>query len=143
MSQQTQNRGGWVASFIIVGAVLVLGLLAGLYYLKSRQIEQTAQPVAVNQETDDSPAPTPSSGQKDDHAQTPATENNDKESRGSDSTDNQASTPANQQNSDSNISKESRNELPVTGPADLGAQFLAVAALAVASVAYIQSRRSL
>ena len=29
------HQGGWVASFVIIGAVLVLGLLGSVYYVRS------------------------------------------------------------------------------------------------------------
>jgi len=149
MNQQMQSKGGWIASFMIVGAVLVLGLLAGLYYVKTRQIEESTAPVATeDQETSKSEEQKPQTNEDKDKAapQAPAdTENDTKpvdkqvavEEPGDEATDSDSS--ANDQNADT----DSNSELPATGPADAGAQFIALAALAVSGAAYVQSRRSL
>jgi len=150
MNQQTQSKGGWIASFMIIGAVLVLVLLAGLYYLKSRQIEEgSARPVATETEkpqedkTPEAKEPTSDTKQetdakKDEKQQAPATSDKTTEEQ-----------PQKEAASAENDKKESHptvtksENLPETGPADAGAQFVAVVALTISSVAYVQSRRGL
>ncbi len=152
MNPQTQSRGGWVASFIIVGAVLVLGLLAGLYYIKTSQIESASEPAATNdqepsisqdQKTDSNekkskPQPEKSTDTDDDKSVTreeQATDqaNTDQKDKSSD-----------QSEADENkVKTEPNSELPTTGPGDVGAQFIALVALTISSVAFVQSRRGL
>lgn len=138
MSQQTQSRGGWIASFMIVGAVLVLGLLAGLYYLKTRQIEaSTPQPIATDtkkpEEKNTPKAEQPSSDTK--------KETEDKKDEEKQPQKEEA--PAEAYDEESDAVATEGGSLPETGPADIGAQFIAVVALTVSSASYIQSRRGL
>ena len=144
-----QSKGGWIASFMIVGAVLVLGLLAGLYYVKTRQIEESTSPVATeDQETSKPEEQKPQTNEDKNKAasQTPTDTKNDTkpvdkqvavEEPGDEAAD------ADPEDNDQKAGTDSSSELPATGPADAGAQFIALAALAVSGAAYVQSRRGL
>lgn len=135
MSQQTQSRGGWMASFMIVGAVLVLGLLAGLYYLKSHQVEDAASdPVSTETEQakeKDTAGDDTSAQQAPPADDTPAADH-----------------PADDEANDEKPAKDEdgvpvpNENLPETGPTDAGAQAVALVALGASGAAYIQSRRS-
>lgn len=141
MSQQVQSKGGWIASFIIVGAVLVLGLLAALYYVKTRQIEDTSQPVAVESEKTDDTDKASEKPTTDDKGN--ETDAKDKEKQPTDtSADEEAAGSADADESDSS-SDSSSDELPATGPGDVAAQMMGLVALTASGAAYVQSRRSL
>lgn len=152
MNQRTRNQGGWVASFVVVGAILVLGLLAGLYYIKTQQLE--GGEVAVT-ETDkgvsdsDKNTPDQSSSKGDSNKKaTPPKATDSSKDRAAPKQDGQENkeqveaddeaTPAVGSSSDG-----SKKELPATGPGDTAAQLIAVFALTVSGVAYIGSRRGL
>lgn len=139
MNQQTQSKGGWIASFMIVGAVLVLGLLAGLYYLKTRQIEaNVSSPVATDtkspeeKEAIEDKVPTSDTKKDEKKQEAPAIDQPKKEETSTESGAEQDDTqPA------------TSETLPETGPADVGVQFVALIALGMSGAAYIQSRRGL
>ena len=149
MNQQTKS--GWIASFMIVGAVLVLGLLAGVYYVKSRQIQEaSSQPVATENEPSKTEEQKPQASENKDKKQSqpqPSSDSNkdtkptDKRTPATQPSDNKA--PSKPTTSDDQAESSASDELPTTGPADLGARFIALGALAVAGAAYIQSRRGL
>lgn len=150
MNQQTQSKGGWIASFMIVGAVLVLGLLAGLYYLKTRQIEEnTPQPVATEtqdaEEKDTPEVKAPDSETNKESENKPETEKKEDKEQKAPATDEpkKEETPTATDADEKDTESTPRESLPETGPADVGVQLIALVALSVSSAAYIQSRRGL
>lgn len=129
MKISTRHQGGWAASFIIVGAVLVLGLVGGVYYLKQQSGSREDAPVAVT---------TPEGNKQDNKSEQ---ENSSErtaptQQRQSSSEEPQRSTAPAQPATPTHSS-----QLPETGPADTIGHLIAIVSLTIAVVSYIQSRR--
>lgn len=139
MSQQAQSKGGWIASFVIVGTVLVLGLLAGLYYVKTRQIEESTQPVATEKQQPSDSEDAKNQAPKDTSNNQASREKTTDEKKKESSSD----TATGQAGGENNRSSGVDEELPATGPGDVSAQAFGLVALVVSAAAYIQSRRGL
>lgn len=131
MRSNERHQGGWAASFIIVGAVLVLGLVGGVYYLKQQSdAGQDKAPVAVT-------TPDESSNQQNDDTDQRNEENKAEQSAG-------GTLPGTQQQpltTTPSPSSDSAARLPETGPSDTFDKLFAVTSLTVAGVIYLQSRR--
>lgn len=128
-----RHQGGWAASFFIIGSVLVLGLVGGVYVLKQQSNKSTEAPIAVN-------APENSDNKQSTQRAKPEQ-----------STKEQEQTPAEQPAATSTPQVPSSNtpvgapsttsRLPETGPADTFGKLVAVISLTVAATVYLQSRR--
>lgn len=141
------NQGGWIVNFVVVGAVLVLGLLAGLYYVKSREAARETSSVA----TDTSQSDQGSSDQKntddqwsgDDKA---SSDNASDKAADGESRDDTAANTNDEQDGDIAVETPgdmSDAELPQSGPVDTLAQLTGATLLTITIVSYVQSRRSL
>lgn len=132
--------GGSLAGFIIIGVVLTLVLVGGLYGLNRYNAEQTEE---VATETSDEPANNDSgdestSGDEQQPTQTeepaaPAEQQPGDEASGN--TNSQPSTP-----SDSRGDATDEEELPQTGPADTIGALIAVFMVSFALSHYLRSR---
>lgn len=151
MNQRTRNQGGWVASFMVIGAVLVLGLLAGLYYIKTQQLEGGGTvAIETNETSSDSDKNTSgqSSSKGDNNKKTMPPEatdsSKDHATSGKDGQKHKEQAEADNKTTPAVGSSEDGSEaLPATGPGDVVAQLIAVFALTVSGVAYVGSRRGL
>jgi LPXTG-motif cell wall-anchored protein len=135
MNGQTQRQGGWVATFVIVGALLVLGLVGSVYFVKARHD-------AANQPTDqshssNSPAKSdkpasdkPASDQKP-TVKTPDTTDSEP---GSQTGSNTAQPPT---ASDGDV----QHPLPQTGPEETLGSLVVLGLVAFLTVSYVRSRR--
>jgi type II secretory pathway pseudopilin PulG len=128
MQKRMQHQGGWAATFVVVGIVLLAGLIGGVYYLKTRT---TDQQVATNDgATSEIERALEKAGSDKKDATNEQSEQNNKSENKDDNSTPVTETPPTQDTT----------KLPETGPADVFAKFLAVTALTVASVAYLRSR---
>lgn len=128
------NQGGSLAGFIIVGVLLALVLVGGLYGLNRYNAEKAGEEVATEEQagteknetdaagdrqrtsTDETPAPKPAAT-----SGTPATDPGD-------------ATPA--------ATPPANAQLPATGPADTFYAVFVISLLAFVSVHYVRSRTS-
>jgi LPXTG-motif cell wall-anchored protein len=104
------NQGGSLAVFIIIGVVLTLVLVGGLYGLNRYNDAQNTEDIAVTEE----PNPTEESTDTGDEAAAPQEQESAPQSR--------------------------TDELPQTGPADTVFAIVAAALLTFAGVHYARSR---
>jgi hypothetical protein len=127
----TDNERGSLASYIIVGVVLVLILVSGLYGVQ--RFRDARQEVAGN---DDSAAQdkTNSSTSEDDKTAPAKTK-----SQAADSTDKSAGDMAGSATEDSTSGAETA-DLPATGPDEAVLNGLAIGALTFAAASFIRSR---
>jgi cytoskeletal protein RodZ len=115
------NQGGSILSYIIVGGVLALLLIGGVYFIR----QQAAAPQPIDQ-------PTPATDQQ---VREPAPEQaKPEEAKPETSMDQSAPQQAQQ---------PAVNELPQTGPAESIMALLALGSLTAVMIAYMQSRRHL
>jgi cytoskeletal protein RodZ len=141
MNNRVRSQGGWVVNFVVVGAVLVLGLLAGLYYLKSREAARDTSSVA--RDTSQSDQASKDKAGSDDAAWDEGEKSKDSSTDTStDDSESRADTQDESQTTDSSDESDSV-ELPQSGPSDVAAQLVGATMLTGAAVAYTQSRRSL
>lgn len=122
MSQMRTNQGGSVASFVIVGIVLVALVAGGIYTLRHRTATDTPTGVGTN-----SPAPSPVSS--DSKAPTPSKSASPSPSASPQPTESPAPTPA-------------PTDMPATGPSDLLSSGIIGAILIGSLTSYAQSRRA-
>ncbi|HMI08869.1 MAG TPA: hypothetical protein VK497_00525 [Candidatus Saccharimonadales bacterium] len=125
------NEGGSVLSFVVIGAILVLLLVGGTYFVRQKlfvsansngQTPDTSQPKPSDQ-TDTSKEPT----KKDEPAKTPDASQPAQPAQPSSPQQNTASTPP--------------AALPQTGPAETLSVAIGAAFLTATSIAYLRSRR--
>lgn len=109
-------RGGSIANFVIVGIILALGLVGGLYYLKNRGAD-VRKDVAIAE-----------------YEQQKTKDENSKTEADSKKTDEQATKPEAGVNERVNTS----NELPTTGPSSLS-NLVAIFFLSMAFSYYLSS----
>lgn len=150
MTRKYQQQGGWIVSFVVVGAILALGVLAGLYYLKNQSSDGSTKEVSTNEQK-------PASDSKDDKPQSedkkPETSKETTTGTPSQAGQTEKSSPGSTKvfdgTSSSTNTKDDSSEtkvagdLPKTGPEDVLGQLAGVSLLTVAVTAYIQSRRHL
>ncbi len=131
-----QYQGGSLAGFIIIGVLLTLVLVGGLYGLNRYNAEQSKEVAAGdNDSSKDKPNDTldkKSSEESKPKTDTP-TDTSSNESKNDDKSSSSSS-------SDSSDKAQTDKQLPVTGPADAVAALVAVVLLSFATAHYIQSR---
>lgn len=123
MTQGTQ--GGSVLSFVVIGGILVLLLLGGVYFVRQRTGAE-----AVNQ-------PAPVSDQSKTESDKPKEDQAAKDKKDESSSETKPSTDSSRQQS----SEVPAATLPQTGPAETFTALLATMLLTGALTAYIRSRR--
>lgn len=145
MKVNNVRRGGWIASFVLIGAILVLGLLGGAYYLKTRAEQAAgvqAEPIATQEESGEAS----SNGSKE---TTPSSEPNSDPSESNTDNENEGVTlpsggqsATNSTGSATSSTGSSATALPQTGPVDslLTTSFIVLATFA--AVTYLQSRKT-
>ena len=121
------NQGGSLAGFIIIGAVLALVLVGGLYGINRYNAEQT-KIAASKEESSKKAAETKKEAAKTDEKPSETPIPNDATSLPSNTTTQEAK------------DQVATAQLPRTGPADTLLQLVSVAALSFASVYYLRSR---
>ena len=130
-------QGGSLAGFIIIGAVLTLVLVGGLYGLNRYNAEQSSE-VATSDKNDEKPKPSKSEDKK-----TPSTSDSESTDSSSEMPKEQPRTGVptddSQSGTPSDEGEASEGELPVTGPSEALGAAVATAVLSFAVVAYIQS----
>jgi len=132
MQKRMQHQGGWAATFVVVGVLLLAGLVGGVYFLKTRTTDQVATNDDASSETE--------------RGLDEASSNNDKPSQEQqpkkDTTvsDPQQDTSAPRTQPSPQASTQDTKNLPETGPADIFVKLVAVTALTAASVGYLRSR---
>ncbi len=122
------NQGGSIVSVIIVGVLLVLGLIGGIYLLKQRgeQVRLDQATVAADQQI------IAENAQK--TAATVAV---------SDSAANTATRSATASATTANVITNNEEDLPVTGPESLVIELIGVGVITAFMVSYLRSRRTL
>lgn len=132
MQKRMQHQGGWAATFVVVGVLLLAGLVGGVYFLKTRT-DQVATSDNVSSETERVPDEANSNNEMPSQEQQPkqdaATPDPEK-----DKDESQPQTSPKQ-----DVAQNTTN-LPETGPADVFVKLIAVTALTAASVGYLRSR---
>jgi cytoskeletal protein RodZ len=125
------NEGGSVLSFVVIGAILVLLLVGGVYFVRQKlfvnadnkgQTPDTSQP-KPSEKTDTSKEP----AKKDEPAKTPDTS--------------QPTQPAQPTNPQQNTAGTAPVALPQTGPVETLSIAIGAAFLTAAFTAYVRSRR--
>lgn len=168
MKTSYKHQGGWVASFLIVGILLTLAVLGGLYYVKTHQKELAGTQTATTPAATDSSTKkvTPDAATKEDKTKSGNSSQTTPQVAGTTNT-NTAPTPKNttddsDETDDSNETGEEKADtntatvtkpaatqpgtnaakLPATGPEDglFDAAILALLAFVVAT--YVRSRKA-
>lgn len=122
MTQRTQ--GGSILSFVVIGGILVLLLLGGVYFVRQRTSGETAA----------EPAPAPVSDQSKTESDKPKEDQAAKEEKKDE--------PSPETKPSTNSSSSNRTTaLPQTGPAETISVLLALALITGAFTAYLRSRR--
>lgn len=139
MNARVKQQGGWAGSFVIVGIVLALLLLGGVYFLKSKEVnEQLATGTDSSLQTEDKSDQKNTDEQSD---QQPAKDDNTKsETKDAESTDKKATDSTSADQSSNAAESSDAAQLPQTGPADTAASLAVFTALSYSVVAYIRSR---
>lgn len=143
MEERNKRQGGWIVAFVAIGGLLVLGLIAGLYYFKTTvdqaRVAEASQTAGGDQNSKDEDS---------DNSKSTDTNKQDSASgddRSNDSTDS-ASTSADDkknQGSKADTDDTSNNTLPQTGPEESLLTPAATALFAFSAVTYIRSRNTL
>jgi hypothetical protein len=140
MSIQTQHQGGWIASFLIVGAVLVFGLVGTVYFLKTKMSDDVQ--IASELQTDDSertiPPPKESDAVKE---KSPKKDDSEQKSDTSDDVDHDITLPSEPEVASDAESDETADELPTTGPGETAISLFVLALVAYSVTSYLRSRR--
>jgi LPXTG-motif cell wall-anchored protein len=120
------NEGGSVLSFVVIGGILSLLLVGGVYFVRQQMTaEADTKPQTVSE-----PQATPPENE-------PDTQNNDKAAEKNDQKTSAESSKPNNAAPQSSASAT----LPQTGPAESITAVLAVAFLSATFTAYVRSRR--
>lgn len=134
---QERYQGGSLAGFIMIGAVLTLVLVGGLYGLNRYNAEQSTE-VATSDKNEEKSKPSNDEGKK-----TPSTSESEPTGSSPEAPKEQPQTGVPADNSQpaapSGGGEASENELPATGPSEALGAAIAVAALSFAGAAYAQS----
>ncbi|HEY0965600.1 MAG TPA: hypothetical protein VGE13_03920 [Candidatus Saccharimonadales bacterium] len=139
MNARVKQQGGWAGSFVIIGIVLALLLLGGVYFLKSNEMgdmlatdtNSSSRDEATHDQEDQS-TKSEDQAKQEDSASTKTQENTkDAEEKAADT----AAKPHEETESD-----DAHTELPQTGPADTAASLTVFAILTYSVAAYIRSR---
>lgn len=139
MNARMKQQGGLAGSFVIIGIVLALLLLGGVYFLKSNEINDklasdtdssTSQDEA-NQNQKDQNTQSEDQAKTDDSVKTQDQDQEDTDKKATDSA------PESREAAESN---DAHAELPQTGPADTAATLAVFAVLTYSIVMYIRSR---
>ena len=134
MNARIKQQGGWAGSFVVVGVVLALLLLGGVYFLKSSQLHD-----AMNDDSATSQIPP----QSDDEGK-PAVDKTEENKESQPAKEEHADVASPAESTDENAAPEqSAADLPQTGPADTFVALMVFSALTYSIVAYIHSRRRL
>ena len=132
------RQGGWIASFLIIGAVLMLGLVGTVYFVKTQRLNTDL--ADVDEGTSQSQAP---------ENDTTTAEKDADEKKSNDSTkadDEKAAIPSEQapatseQRSDDTADADDTEALPVTGPAETAVSLFVLSLVAFSVVSYTRSR---
>jgi cytoskeletal protein RodZ len=121
------NQGGSIVTFIIVGVILAVGLIGGVYYLKQHgdQVRKEQAIAIANQ-------------QKKDNEEAAKSENTKKSSTTSSSSSATANTP-----SETTTSTNTSQNLPTTGPELAIGEVVGIYLLTASIVGYASSRHNL
>jgi hypothetical protein len=123
MNARVKRQGGWAGSFVIVGILLALLLVGGVYFLKSYQVQDGD--IAVDTSTDEK-----------------TTGENGREDSSNGGTSNDTDQSSGEDEQVTNGSETSDDNLPETGPSETIATSAILAVLTYSSVLYVRSRRS-
>lgn len=149
MNKQYKHQGGWVASFLIVGILLTLAVLGGLYYIKANQKKLASgnSDPATSQTTTVEPADD-STESSDVKEQGETVDTNSQSAAGSgagSATDSKnpgtSGSGASTQTSPSTGASGSTAKLPATGPEDTALNAGILAIIAFSATTYIRSRQ--
>jgi cytoskeletal protein RodZ len=133
-------QGGSLAGFLIIGGLLALVLVGGLYGLNRYNAQKAAEEVAANESTDE-PAPeweaAPESESGSEEGRTTTDSNSESTQDGGAATDRTQTEDKTDQIPTTGVQPE---ELPQTGPADSILGLLAVGLLTFAGTHLVRSR---
>ena len=138
MKVHAKNQGGSLTSFVIVGVVLAVLLVGGLYAVQRYKTNmETSKEVATNSENSKSNDEKNTSDSSDNETKKSSdTSSNSSSSNTSTDKDDKKTTNS------TTLSSSDTSNLPNTGPEDTLPQVIAVAALVFAGVSYFRSRQA-
>jgi len=156
MTVRTNREGGWIASFLIIGAVLVLGLTGTIYFLKTQSMD-TELAGQTDNDSNISDVTTDSADEKAAAADKKAAEKKKQDAqkqaeakKAQEKADKKAEDAANTLPSATEKQSDSKNEavaptqkaeeLPETGPTETVASLFVVTLVAFSVVSYARSR---
>lgn len=135
------NQGGSIVTFIIIGAVLLVGLGAGIYYLANRSSDTPpAEEPGISAPQSNGEQSEPAGDIKTD--ETPAADESPTADEGQVAKDSTTEQPAEEQTPDELATAGHPAEMPQTGAGSNFAAFLGAALLSFATFAYVRSLRS-
>ncbi|HEY1085096.1 MAG TPA: hypothetical protein VGE34_00035 [Candidatus Saccharimonadales bacterium] len=139
-----RHQGGWIANFLIVGVLLVVGLIGAIYFLKSQGTDGGDQiATEETQQSTESDTETQSSEEKKDSQSDAAKEDKEaKDEKNNSSKTDKSSTSESTSKDDSDKQVKEQTDLPATGPAEAMQAVVGLSALTFSASAYIQSRRA-
>ena len=140
MNARVKQQGGWAGSFVIIGIVLVLLLLGGVYLLKSNEISDRVA-------TDTDPSSSQDEATHDQKDQGTKSEDKAKQEDSASTKTQENTKDAEEKAADTAVksheeteSDDAHAELPQTGPAATAASLMIFAILTYSVAAYIRSR---
>lgn len=135
MNTQYKHQGGWVASFLIVGTVLVLAVLGGLWYVKSNQTELAGTDTTSESATESES--TPAENEETAPSEGGAVVPQDDADKGEVvDTNNEAAPAVEPEPATSPVAT-----LPETGPEDTLGTLIIISILTFSTVTYLRSRQ--
>lgn len=142
MNERTKHQGGWVATFVVVGILLVLGLLASVYFVKVRHSTINESAPASQSSSDNTSKQT----EQKTKPETPPSKESTKPVTKQPSSNSDSSKPSQQPSTSQETTKPtvSKNKaLPTTGPSETISSLMALGLVAFVATSYVRSRRAL
>ena len=137
------RQGGWIASFLIIGAVLMLGLVGTVYFVKTQRLNTDLADVDKGTSQSQAPENDTTTAEKDaadkkaDEKKSDDTTKADDEKAAS-SSEQAPATP--EQPSGDTADADDTEALPVTGPAETAVSLFVLSLVAFSVVSYTRSR---
>jgi len=139
------REGGWIASFLVIGALLLAGLVAGVIFLKSGKDNstQTSDEITVigDQDTSTDSKKKSDGATAEDRKKSLQASDTDKDQAADKKSDTSSATKSESDTQVATKNSSDEQKLPTTGPAENFASLIAVMALVFAGSSYVISRK--
>ena len=138
MKVRTRNQGGSLVSYAVVGVILAVLLIGGLYFVQryNDTVQKSNEVAKETEKNDDKKASDSSADSSNTESSDTANQSN---SATTNDTDDEDTTFT---ETDETAESEASSSLPATGPESTVSQLLGLSALTFAGVAYVRSRRT-